>query len=152
MTKVVSLITRLLSLHTLAYALESIAVIVSMLLFEVESGSEPGGAIAAGPLIHTFALQFESQRVADGGRLARERQEGAHAAHFLYISWVLLLDLKQAVLKVLSSPCCNLIKSVLFDDFVLGSCELSTNGISKERVKVAIPLLHSSIVPVVETA
>ena len=123
-----------------------------MLLFEVESGSEPGGAIATGTLIHSFALQFESQRVADGGRLARERQEGAHAAHFLYKSWVLLLDLKQAVLKVRSRPHGNLIKSVFFDDFVLGSSELSTNGISKERVKLAISLLHSSIVPVVETA
>ena len=72
LTKADSLITRLLSLHTLAYAFESIAVIVSMLLFEVEGGSEPGGAIAARALIHTFALQFESQRVADGGRLAGE--------------------------------------------------------------------------------
>ena len=54
---IVSLIARLLhSLHRFADAIESIAVIVSMLFFEVESGSESGGAVAAGPLVHTLAL------------------------------------------------------------------------------------------------
>ena len=78
--------------------------------------------------------------------------EGSYDALVLDERGVLGFDFKQAVLKVEASSGGDLIQPVLLDDFVLGSGELGTHGISKERVKVTVALLHFGVVSVVEAA
>lgn len=123
-----------------------------MLVFEVEGGTEPGGAITAWTLVNTLALKFKRQCVADRRRLARERQESSHAAHFVHKSWIFVLNLEQSALKVSSSFGCHFLQLVLLDDCVLNSGELCTDGISKEGVKLAEALLHFCVVSMVEAA
>ena len=97
------------SLHGLADTLEGIAVIVGMLLFEVERGSETSGAFTAGALVNTLAFESEHELVADGGRLTREGEIGPQAARLGNAFRVLGFELKQAILEVGTRPCSDLI-------------------------------------------
>lgn len=88
------------SLHGLADTLEGIAVIVSMLLFEVERGSETSGAFTTGALVNTLAFESEHELVADSGRLTGEGEISPQAASLGNAFWVLGFELVQAILEV----------------------------------------------------
>ena len=121
-----------------------------MLLFEVERGPETSGTFSAGALVNTLAFESEHELVADSGRLTGEGEIGPQAASLGNAFWVLGFELVQAILEVGTRPRSDLIQFVFLDNFVLGSGQLGTDRVSKERVKLTITLLNSGVMIVVE--